>query len=67
MQDVEERLKKTGAGVEEWREKVKALQEKEDARDLGEDDEVRSFSSLLPSLSPSLGDLFYFRLLLFPA
>jgi len=57
LQDVEERLKEAEAGVEEWREKVKTLQEKEDARALGEDDEVRFFPSLpslLPPLLPSL-------------
>ena len=54
---MEERLKEAEAGVEEWREKVKTLQEKEDARALGEDDEVRFFPSLpslLPPLLPSL-------------
>lgn len=42
LQEVEARLKEAEAGVEEWKEKVKTLQEKEDTRMIGGDDEASS-------------------------
>ncbi|EWM30006.1 transcription elongation factor spt6 [Nannochloropsis gaditana] len=58
LQEVEARLKEAEAGVEEWKEKVKTLQDKEDTRMIGgddeEEDEFAEESASLPQAKEAL-------------